>query len=95
MLSLTRSLAVLFGPDGIRTNAICPGPVETPLLMDWLLKDGAAKQLRLARNPTGRSIGTLDTLCSNRRPGTRAEPLAWALRCPSCRLDSYPPRLRI
>ncbi len=54
VLSLTRSLAVQFGPRGIRTNAICPGPVETPLLMDWLLKDEAAKQLRLARNPTGR-----------------------------------------
>ena len=54
VLALTRSLAVQFGPKGIRTNAICPGPVETPLLMDWLLKDEAAKQLRLARNPTGR-----------------------------------------
>ncbi len=54
VLSLTRSLAVQFGPKGIRTNAICPGPVETPLLMDWLLKDEAAKQLRLARNPSGR-----------------------------------------
>ena len=54
ILSLTRSLAVQFGPKGIRTNAICPGPVETPLLMDWLVKDEAAKQLRLARNPTGR-----------------------------------------
>ena len=54
VLSLTRSLAVQFGPVGIRTNAICPGPVETPLLMDWLLRDEAAKQLRLARNPTGR-----------------------------------------
>jgi NAD(P)-dependent dehydrogenase (short-subunit alcohol dehydrogenase family) len=54
LLALTRSLAVQFGPKGIRTNAICPGPVETPLLMDWLVKDEAAKQLRLARNPTGR-----------------------------------------
>jgi NAD(P)-dependent dehydrogenase (short-subunit alcohol dehydrogenase family) len=54
VLSLTRSLAVQFGPNGIRTNAICPGPVETPMLMEWLLKDDAAKQLRLARNPTGR-----------------------------------------
>jgi NAD(P)-dependent dehydrogenase (short-subunit alcohol dehydrogenase family) len=54
VLSLTRSLAVQFGPAGIRTNAICPGPVETPLLMDWLVKDEAAKRLRLARNPTGR-----------------------------------------
>lgn len=54
VLAMTRSLAVQFGPKGIRTNAICPGPVETPLLMDWLVKDEAAKQLRLARNPTGR-----------------------------------------
>jgi NAD(P)-dependent dehydrogenase (short-subunit alcohol dehydrogenase family) len=54
VLSLTRSLAVQFGPKGVRSNAICPGPIETPLLMDWLVKDEAAKQLRLARNPTGR-----------------------------------------
>ena len=54
ILSLTRSLAVQFGPQGVRTNAICPGPVETPLLMDWLVKDEEAKKIRLARNPTGR-----------------------------------------
>jgi NAD(P)-dependent dehydrogenase (short-subunit alcohol dehydrogenase family) len=54
VLSLTRSLAVQFGPKGVRSNAICPGPIETPLLMDWLVKDEAAKQLRLSRNPTGR-----------------------------------------
>ena len=54
LLALTRSLAVQFAPQGVRTNAILPGPVETPLLMDWLVKDEAAKKLRLARNPTGR-----------------------------------------
>jgi NAD(P)-dependent dehydrogenase (short-subunit alcohol dehydrogenase family) len=54
VLALTRSLAVQFAPHGVRTNVILPGPVETPLLMDWLLKDEAAKKLRLARNPTGR-----------------------------------------
>jgi NAD(P)-dependent dehydrogenase (short-subunit alcohol dehydrogenase family) len=54
VLALTRSLAVQFAGRGVRTNAISPGPIETPLLMDWLLKDEAAKQLRLARNPTGR-----------------------------------------
>jgi len=52
--ALTRSLAVQFAGRGVRTNTISPGPVETPLLMDWLLKDEAAKQLRLGRNPTGR-----------------------------------------
>jgi NAD(P)-dependent dehydrogenase (short-subunit alcohol dehydrogenase family) len=54
VLALTRSLAVQFAGRGVRTNAISPGPIETPLLMDWLLTDEAAKQLRLARNPTGR-----------------------------------------
>jgi len=54
VISLTRSLAVQFGPNGVRSNAICPGPVETPLLMDWVVKDEEAKRIRLARNPTGR-----------------------------------------
>jgi len=51
VLALTKSLAVQFAPKGVRTNAICPGPVETPLLMDWLVKDEEAKRIRLARNP--------------------------------------------
>jgi NAD(P)-dependent dehydrogenase (short-subunit alcohol dehydrogenase family) len=54
VLALTRSLAVQFAGRGVRTNAISPGPIETPLLLDWLVKDEAAKQLRLNRNPTGR-----------------------------------------
>ena len=54
VLALTRSLAVQFAPHGIRSNAILPGPVETPLLLDWLLNDEQARKIRLARNPTGR-----------------------------------------
>lgn len=54
IISLTKSLAVQFRPRGIRTNAICPGPIETPLMTEWLLKDEAAKQLRLSRQPSGR-----------------------------------------
>ena len=54
ILSLTRSLAVQFGPHGVRSNAICPGPVETPMLMEWLVRDEEARRIRLARNPTGR-----------------------------------------
>ncbi|MEI7743825.1 MAG: glucose 1-dehydrogenase [Chloroflexota bacterium] len=54
VLALTRSLAVQFAGRGVRSNSISPGPVETPLLMEWLLSDEAAKQLRLARNPSGR-----------------------------------------
>lgn len=54
IISLTKSLAVQFGPKGVRSNAICPGPIETPLLMEWLLSDPAAKALRLNRIPMGR-----------------------------------------
>jgi NAD(P)-dependent dehydrogenase (short-subunit alcohol dehydrogenase family) len=54
VISLTKSLAVQFGPRGVRSNAICPGPIETPLMTDWLLRDPEAKRVRLARNPTGR-----------------------------------------
>jgi NAD(P)-dependent dehydrogenase (short-subunit alcohol dehydrogenase family) len=54
VLALTKSLAVQFAPHGVRTNSISPGPIETPLLMDWLVKDEEAKRIRLARNPTGR-----------------------------------------
>lgn len=54
VLSLTKSLAIQFRPEGIRTNAICPGPIETPLMTEWLLKDEAARQLRLSRQPSGR-----------------------------------------
>ena len=54
VIALTKSLAVQFGPRGVRSNAICPGPIETPLLTEWLLTDEEAKRVRLARNPTGR-----------------------------------------
>jgi NAD(P)-dependent dehydrogenase (short-subunit alcohol dehydrogenase family) len=54
VIALTKSLAVQFGPKRVRSNAICPGPIETPLLTEWLLKDEEAKRVRLARNPTGR-----------------------------------------
>lgn len=53
VLSLTRSLAVQLGPKGIRANAICPGPIETPLLRE-LLSDESARQKRLSRIPLGR-----------------------------------------
>ena len=53
VIALTKSLAVQFGPKNVRSNAICPGPIETPLMRD-LLKDEAKKRVRLARIPMGR-----------------------------------------
>lgn len=53
MLALTKSLAVQHGRNGIRCNAICPGPIETPLLRYlWTSED--ARNLRLNRIPLGR-----------------------------------------
>ena len=53
VIALTKSLAVQFGPKGVRTNAICPGPIETPLMRD-LLQDEDKKRVRLSRIPMGR-----------------------------------------
>lgn len=53
MLSLTKSLAVQYGRYNIRCNAICPGPIETPLLrVLWTSEE--ARNLRLNRIPLGR-----------------------------------------
>ncbi len=54
VIALTKSLAVQFGPKGIRSNAICPGPIETPLLTEWLLKEPKEKAKRLNRIPMQR-----------------------------------------
>ncbi len=53
VLALTRSLAVQYGRQGVRVNAICPGPIETPLLAE-LLSEPAERDKRLNRIPMGR-----------------------------------------
>lgn len=53
VLALTRSLAVQYGHEGIRANAICPGPILTPL-METLFSSEAEKMKRLNRIPLGR-----------------------------------------
>ena len=53
VLSMTREIAVEFARKNIRCNALCPGPVETPLLAE-LLSDPARRQRRLVHIPPGR-----------------------------------------
>jgi NAD(P)-dependent dehydrogenase (short-subunit alcohol dehydrogenase family) len=53
VLSMTREIAVEFARKNIRANALCPGPVETPLLQE-LLADPARRQRRLVHIPPGR-----------------------------------------
>ncbi len=53
VLSLTRELAVIHAREGIRVNALCPGPLRTELLMKFLNTE-AKKQRRLVHIPMGR-----------------------------------------
>jgi NAD(P)-dependent dehydrogenase (short-subunit alcohol dehydrogenase family) len=54
VLSLSRELAVEFARRGIRVNALCPGPVETPLLMRLFEETPGALERRLVHLPMGR-----------------------------------------
>ncbi len=53
VISLTRSLAVQYGSKGVRANAICPGPILTPM-METLFASEEEKMKRLNRIPLGR-----------------------------------------
>jgi NAD(P)-dependent dehydrogenase (short-subunit alcohol dehydrogenase family) len=53
VLSMTREIAVVYARQGIRANALCPGPVLTPLLAKFL-SDDATRQRRLVHIPMGR-----------------------------------------
>ena len=54
VLALSRELAVQFARQGVRVNALCPGPVETPLLLRIFGDDPAAYERRRVHLPMGR-----------------------------------------
>jgi NAD(P)-dependent dehydrogenase (short-subunit alcohol dehydrogenase family) len=54
VLSLSRELGVQFAREGVRVNALCPGPVDTPLLRELFAKHAAAAARRLVHVPMGR-----------------------------------------
>jgi NAD(P)-dependent dehydrogenase (short-subunit alcohol dehydrogenase family) len=54
VLSMSRELAVQFARQGVRVNALCPGPVETPLLLNLYGGDPAAYERRRIHWPMGR-----------------------------------------
>jgi NAD(P)-dependent dehydrogenase (short-subunit alcohol dehydrogenase family) len=54
VLSMSRELATQFAREGIRVNALCPGPVETPLLLNIFGDNPAALERRRIHWPTGR-----------------------------------------
>jgi NAD(P)-dependent dehydrogenase (short-subunit alcohol dehydrogenase family) len=54
VLTMTRELGVQFAREGIRINALCPGPVNTPLLQELFASDSERAQRRLVHVPMGR-----------------------------------------
>jgi NAD(P)-dependent dehydrogenase (short-subunit alcohol dehydrogenase family) len=54
VVALSRELGVEFGRRGVRVNALCPGPVNTPLLQDLFAKDPEKAARRLVHLPMGR-----------------------------------------
>jgi NAD(P)-dependent dehydrogenase (short-subunit alcohol dehydrogenase family) len=54
VLSMSRELGVQFARDGIRVNALCPGPVNTPLLQELFASDPERAARRLVHVPVGR-----------------------------------------
>jgi NAD(P)-dependent dehydrogenase (short-subunit alcohol dehydrogenase family) len=54
VLAMSRELGVQFAREGIRVNALCPGPVNTPLLRELFAKDPERAARRLVHIPMGR-----------------------------------------
>jgi len=54
VLSMSRELGVQFARQGVRVNALCPGPVNTPLLQELFAKDAERAARRLVHIPMGR-----------------------------------------
>jgi NAD(P)-dependent dehydrogenase (short-subunit alcohol dehydrogenase family) len=54
VLAMTRELGVQFARQGVRVNALCPGPVATPLLMELFAADPERAARRLVHVPMGR-----------------------------------------
>ena len=54
VLAMTRELAIVHAREGFRFNALCPAPLNTPLLQDWLGDDQVKRARREVHFPTGR-----------------------------------------
>jgi NAD(P)-dependent dehydrogenase (short-subunit alcohol dehydrogenase family) len=63
VLALSRELGVQFARDGVRVNALCPGPVNTPLLQELFAKDPERAARRLVHIPMGR-FGEADEIAA-------------------------------
>jgi NAD(P)-dependent dehydrogenase (short-subunit alcohol dehydrogenase family) len=63
VLAMTREVAVTYARSGIRCNALCPGPVDTPLFRNALAADEGGLERRMVHIPMGR-LGTFDDMAN-------------------------------
>jgi NAD(P)-dependent dehydrogenase (short-subunit alcohol dehydrogenase family) len=63
VLALSRELGVEFARQGVRVNALCPGPIDTPLLRELFAKDPERAARRLVHVPMGR-FGTVEEIAN-------------------------------
>ncbi|HEV7753536.1 MAG TPA: 3-oxoacyl-ACP reductase [Baekduia sp.] len=63
VLAMTREMGVEFARRGVRVNALCPGPVNTPLLQELFAKDPERAARRLVHVPMGR-FGTAEEIAN-------------------------------
>ena len=63
VLAMSRELGVEFARQGVRVNALCPGPVNTPLLQELFAKDPERAARRLVHVPMGR-FGTAEEIAN-------------------------------
>lgn len=66
---MTRSLAVTYGDQGVRANCVCPGSIDTPMLMQSFMTAGEAEGNRIAalyrsKQPLGRRFGKTDEVAA-------------------------------
>src|SRR5262249_51945887 len=57
LISLSRGLAVNLGPENIRSNTICPGAIETPMVAEIYAEDPGRRERMAAKTPIPR-VGT-------------------------------------
>jgi NAD(P)-dependent dehydrogenase (short-subunit alcohol dehydrogenase family) len=64
VVALSRELGVEFARRGVRVNALCPGPVATPLLMELFASDAEQAERRLVHLPMGRFAEPREIACA-------------------------------
>ena len=71
VLSMSRELGVEFARRGVRVNALCPGPVDTPLLNELFASDPSQAERRLVHLPMGRFAEAARDRLRSPLPGER------------------------